>query len=357
MTLIHTNEKIQLQSLDFDEQRKITIVTDAWHPQVNGVVRTVEATATALRELNHHVQILNPADFFTVPCPMYPEIRLSVDVWPRVGKLVEAFCPDSILIATEGPLGIAARNYCLSRGLKFTTNFNTKFPEYIRMRVPIPESWSYKYFQWFHNPSDSVLVATESLATYLHERGIKNTGWWSRGVDTDLFQLYHESILQDVPRPISLYVGRIAVEKNVNAFLDLDIPGTKVLVGNGPAMDKLKIDYPNAIFVGEKHGQELAQYYSAGDVLVFPSTTDTFGLVILEALACGTPVAAYPVCGPIDVIRDNKVGVLDNDLEKATLAAIGLSSQDCRNYALRFSWKNCAESLLSNLSKNKNVWN
>ena len=357
MSVIHTNEKIQPQSLDSWDQRKITIVSDAWHPQVNGVVRTVEATAVALRELDHQVQILNPSEFLTVPCPMYPEIRLSLDVWPRVGKLLEEFCPDSILIATEGPLGIAARNYCISKGLKFTTNFNTKFPEYIRLRVPIPERWSYKYFQWFHNPSDSVLVPTESLATYLHERGIKNTGWWSRGVDIDLFRPYDESILQDLPRPISLYVGRISVEKNVNAFLDLDIPGTKVLVGNGPAMDKLKSDYPEAIFVGEKHGQELAQYYSAGDVLVFPSTTDTFGLVLLEALACGTPVAAYPVCGPVDVIKDNNVGILDNDLQKAVIAAIGLSSDDCRNYASNFSWRNCAASLLSNLSNNRSVWN
>ena len=175
MSVIHTNEKIQPHALDSWDQRKITIVSDAWHPQVNGVVRTVEATAVALRELDHQVQILNPSEFLTVPCPMYPEIRLSLDVWPRVGKLLEEFCPDSILIATEGPLGIAARNYCISKGLKFTTNFNTKFPEYIRLRVPIPERWSYKYFQWFHNPSESVLVPTESLATYLHERGIKNT--------------------------------------------------------------------------------------------------------------------------------------------------------------------------------------
>jgi glycosyltransferase involved in cell wall biosynthesis len=339
-----------------DLKRKIVIVTDAWHPQVNGVVRTVEATRSALRDLDHDVEVMNPSTFRTLPCPTYPDIRFAVDVWPRVGRMIRKMRPDSILIATEGPLGLAARNFCISEGLHFSTNFSTKFPEYIRLRAPIPESWSYKYFRWFHTRADSVLVATRSLETYLHERGIKNTNWWSLGVDTDLFKPYAQSNIPDVSGPILLYVGRIAVEKNVKSFLDLNIAGTKVLVGDGPAIEQLRAQYPDAVFVGKKHGQELARYYSSGDVLVFPSKTDTFGLVMLEALACGTPVAAYPVSGPKDVIQDPRVGVLDDDLYDATLRALSLGSQDCRNYALRFSWKNCAEALLKNLANNRDHW-
>jgi len=339
-----------------DFKRKIVIVTDAWHPQVNGVVRTIEATKCALSDLGHDVEIMNPSAFLTFPCPTYPDIRFAVDVWPRVGRMIRKMRPDSILIATEGPLGLAARNFCISEGLHFSTNFSTKFPEYIRLRAPIPESWSYKYFQWFHTPSDSVLVATHSLEMHLHERGIKNTDWWSLGVDTDLFKPYMQSNIPDLPRPILLYVGRIAVEKNLKSFLDVNMPGTKVLVGDGPAIDELRAQYSDAVFVGEKHGEELARYYSSGDVLVFPSKTDTFGLVMLEALACGTPIAAYPVSGPADVIQDPKVGVLDEVLHDAILSALKLARQDCRNYALKYSWANCAQSLLSNLANNRSHW-
>jgi glycosyltransferase involved in cell wall biosynthesis len=261
--------------------------------------------------------------------------------------------PDSIFIATEGPLGLAARQFCRARGLRFTINYSTRFPEYIRLRFPIPEEWSYKYFRWFHNAADAVMVSTPSLRRELESRGIRNTALWSRGVDTELFRPSAGTCYSGLSRPIMFYVGRVAVEKNLETFLSLPRAGTKVVVGEGPARDQLCKKFPEAVFVGEKHGQELAEHYGTADVFVFPSRTDTFGLVLLEALACGTPVAAFPVTGPIDVVRDPRVGALDEDLSSAVSRALTLNHQDCRDYALRFSRESCAWTLLQHLGSNR----
>jgi glycosyltransferase involved in cell wall biosynthesis len=337
--------------------RKIVIVSDAWYPQVNGVVRTLQTVAKHLTHLGHEVTMLTPDQFRGVPCPTYPEIRLALNAWPRVGRMLSHGRPDSIFIATEGPLGLAARQFSRSRGLRFTTNYSTKFPEYIRLRFPIPEEWSYKYFRWFHNAADAVMVATPSLRRDLESRGIRNTAMWSRGVDTELFRPSASTCYSGLSRPIMLYVGRVAVEKNLETFLSLPLGGTKVVVGNGPAMSQLRKKFPGAVFAGEKYGQELVEHYGAADVLVFPSKTDTFGLVLLEALACGTPVAAFPVTGPIDVLSDSKVGALDEDLSRAVSQALTLDRQGCREYSLRFSWESCARTLLQHLGSNRLAWN
>jgi glycosyltransferase involved in cell wall biosynthesis len=337
--------------------RKIVIVSDAWYPQVNGVVRTLQTVAKQLIRLGHKVTMLTPDQFRGLPCPTYPEIRLALNAWPSAGRMLTYWRPDSIFIATEGPLGLAARQFCRSRGLRFTTNYSTKFPEYIRLRFPIPEEWSYKYFRWFHNAADAVMVATPSLRRDLESRGIRNTALWSLGVDTELFRPSASACYSGLPQPIMLYVGRVAVEKNLETFLSLPLGGTKVVVGNGPAMAQLRKKFPGAVFAGEKYGQELVEHYGAADVFVFPSRTDTFGLVMLEALACGTPVAAFPVTGPIDVLRDSKVGALDEDLSRAVSRALTLGRQDCREYSLQFSWESCARTLLQHLGSNRLAWN
>lgn len=340
-----------------ESPRKIAIVSDAWHPQVNGVVRTLQMVAGWFTRAGHEVTMITPDQFHTVPCPSYPEIRLALNAWPRAGKILRGEQPDSIFIATEGPLGLAARQYCRSKGLRFTTAYCTKLPEYIRLRFPIPEDWSYKFFRWFHNGAHAVMVATASLRRDLESRGIRNTALWSLGVDTELFKPSSSDCFQGLPRPVLLYVGRVAVEKNMEAFLSLSTGRTKVVVGDGPARSQLEKRFPEVVFMGEKHGQELADHYAAGDVFVFPSKTDTFGLVLLEALACGTPVAAFPVTGPIDVINNSKVGALDEDLGQAVARALMLGRQDCREHALRFSWERCARMLLQHLANNRPVWN
>lgn len=344
-------------SIGWESPRKIAIVSDASYPQVNGVVRTLQMVSGQLARSGHEVTMITPDQFRTISCPTYPEIRLALNAWPRVGKLLRDQQPDSIFIATEGPLGLAARQYCRSKGLRFTTSYSTKFPEYIRLRVPIPENWSYKFFRWFHKGSDAVMVPTDSLRRGLESKGIYNTALWSLGVDTELFTPSASDCFKTLPRPVLIYVGRVAVEKNLEAFLSLQIEGTKVVVGDGPARTQLEKTFPEAVFVGEKHGQELADHYAAGDVFVFPSKTDTFGLVLLEALACGTPVAAFPVTGPLDVITDPKVGVLDQDLGQAVTQALELNRQDCREFALRYSWQSCAGVLSQHLGNNRPVWN
>jgi glycosyltransferase involved in cell wall biosynthesis len=337
--------------------RKIVIVSDAWYPQVNGVVRTLQTVAQHLTRLGHEVTMITPDQFRGIPCPTYPEIRLALNAWPRVGQMLNYSQPDSIFIATEGPLGLAARQFCRSRGLRFTTNYSTKFPEYIRLRFHIPEEWSYQYFRWFHNAADAVMVSTPSLRQELERRGISNAAMWSRGVDTELFRPSASTCYDGFSRPIMLYVGRVAVEKNLDTFLSLPLGGTKVVVGDGPARVQLSKKFPGAVFAGEKHGQELVEHYGAADAFVFPSRTDTFGLVMLEALACGTPVAAFPVTGPIDVIMDDKIGALDEDLGRAVSRALTLDRQHCREYALRFSWESCARTLLQHLGNNRLAWN
>jgi glycosyltransferase involved in cell wall biosynthesis len=266
---------------------------------------------------------------------------------------LETFQPDAIHIATEGPLGLAARRYCQQHKLPFTTSFHTRFAEYIQLRTGLPLSLGYAFLRWFHNGSQRVMTATPALVAELKARGFKNPVLWSRGVDTELFRPREKSFL-DAPRPILLYTGRVAVEKNIEAFLALDAPGTKYIVGDGPQRKELEKKYPEARFVGYRQGEALAQTMAAADVFVFPSLTDTYGLVMLEALACGVPVAAFPVQGPTDVIVNNQIGCLDHDLARAISQALTLSPADCREYALRFSWRDCArlfESYLTSISR------
>lgn len=336
---------------DAPHNLKVMIVTDAWAPQVNGVVRTLEVLGRELQALGHEVRYVTPQGRFTVPLPTYTEIRLAVFALRTLENEIREFAPDAIHIATEGTLGIGARNVCLRYQIPFTTSFHTRFPEYVTARFPfIREEAVYRFLRWFHGPATAMMVATTALKQELEERGFTNLKIWSRGVDTTLFRPIPEKKLP-YPGPIWLYVGRIAVEKNIESFLKLDLPGTKVLVGDGPARASLARTYPEAKFVGPRSGEALVEAYASSDVFVFPSKTDTFGLVMLEALACGTPVAAYPVQGPNDVIGpDTKAGVLDEDLETACRKALTLSRQDARDFALSRSWRRCTEQFLSNLA-------
>ena len=335
------------------EQAKILIVTDTWEPQVNGVVRTLRSLVACLREMNYQVALITPDEFFSIPHPAYPDIRLALNTWPGLGRKIGASRPDYIFIATEGPLGMAARRHCIRRKLHFTTAFTTHYPKYMRQRLGVPESWTFRWLRWFHSQGDGVLVAAPSMRRELASRGFRNVRAWSRGVDTELFRPYGEDIFTGLERPVWLYVGRVAEEKNVDDFLCMGIRGTKVVVGDGPALARLRRKYPEAVFMGEKHGEELARHYSSSDVFVFPSKTDTFGLVMLEALACGTPVAAYPVTGPVDVITSNEVGVLHTDLEMAAETAMSLSNDDCREYALGYTWESCARTLACHMVPNR----
>lgn len=328
---------------------RILIVTDAWLPQINGVVRTFSATVNHLEDMGHSVRLITPDQFRTVPCPTYSSIRLAVLPGRRVARIISEFNPHAIHIATEGPLGFAARNICVRRQLPFTTSYATKFPEYIHARVRLPLTAGYAAMRWFHKPSRAVMVATASLQRELEQHGFSNLVRWTRGVDTDLFRPRDKSFLTD-PRPILLYAGRVAVEKNIEAFLSLPHPGTKYVVGDGPQRAELQRKYPHVRFVGMQHGENLARYYAAADVFVFPSRTDTFGLVMLEALACGVPVAAYPVTGPLDVINGSGAGVLNDNLALAVQQALAIPPDRCRNFALQFSWRHVAELFLHNLS-------
>ncbi len=287
--------------------------------------------------------------FRSVPCPTYPEIRLSLFPARKIAKIIEEVLPSAIHIATEGPLGMAARRYCIRKGLPFTTAFHTRFAEYVHARTRIPVSWGYGFLKWFHGPSSSVMVATESLQKDLEERGFRNIMRWTRGIDTDLFHP-QEKGLQDFPRPIFMYVGRVAVEKNIESFLKLDLPGSKVVVGDGPQRTELEKKYSEAHFLGMKTGTDLAHHYASADVFVFPSLTDTFGLVLLEALASGVPVAAYPVTGPLDVIGEAPVGFLNPDLGEAARRALSLDPDFCRTYSLNYSWQKSADQFLANLA-------
>ncbi len=333
------------------EELRIAIVTDAAPPQVNGVVRTLKQLGKELETLGHKVMYITPDMFRTVPLPTYKEIRLALGAKRRVAKLLEDYRPDAIHIATEGPLGLAARRYCLRNGHSFTTSFHTRFPEYLHARFRVPSNWTYALVRRFHAPASSVMAATPLLIRELEERGFKNLRLWSRGVDTALFK--PRPPLEEHRRgkePVWLYVGRVAVEKNIDAFLDLDLPGTKKVVGDGPRLDLLKKKYEAVEFPGALFGEDLARAYAEADCFVFPSKTDTFGLVLIEALASGTPVAAYPVQGPLDVIGEAPVGRLDDDLRSACLTALGTDPDACRAYAMNFSWKACSHQFLSNLS-------
>jgi glycosyltransferase involved in cell wall biosynthesis len=328
---------------------RIVLVTDAWRPQVNGVVRTYENAVEQLRLIGHEVELITPEGFATVPCPSYPSIRLAMFPWPQVHRRLGQSRPDAVHIATEGPLGTAARGWCRRHSVPFTTSFHTQFPEYIRMRAPIPADWSYAWLRRFHGAAVRTLVPTPSQRDRLLERRFCNIEVWSRGVDTRLFHPRDKSFL-GLARPVFAYMGRVAVEKNVEAFLDLDLPGSKLVVGDGPALDRLRARYPAVLFTGFKFGEELAKHLAAADVFVFPSLTDTFGIVLLEAMACGVPVAAFPVTGPVDVVQDGVTGVLDQDLRRAALRALELDPARCVRYASQCSWRSCAERLLSLLA-------
>jgi glycosyltransferase involved in cell wall biosynthesis len=328
---------------------RIAIATDAWYPQVNGVVRTMSRVIDELTALGHEIAVFDPSRFLTTACPTYPEVRLAIAPGRRLGELLERFRPQAIHISTEGPVGIAARRYALALRRPFTTAYHTRFPEYVRARTPIPLDWSYRWLRRFHGAGAGIMVATETIRRDLEVRGFDNIRPWSRGVDTQLFRPRDKSFL-DLPRPIHLYVGRVAIEKNVEAFLDLDLPGSKLVVGDGPLLAEIRRRYPAVLFFGARHGEDLARHYAAADLFVFPSRTDTFGLVMLEALASGLPVAAYPVPGPLDVIEGTGVGVLDEDLAKAARAALTISPARCREFALGFSWRRTAEQFLGNLA-------
>jgi glycosyltransferase involved in cell wall biosynthesis len=336
---------------------RILVVTDAWYPQVNGVVRTLGTLRDELARSGHETVFVTPDQFRSLPCPTYPEIRLSLRPGRRLARTIEANQPCAIHIATEGPLGWAARRYCLKRHVPFTTAYHTKFPEYIRARFRIPLPLSYKVMRRFHAPAAAIMVATQTIQTELESRGFQRIRRWSRGVDTTLFRPRSAEELQKLvphlvalPKPIFLYVGRIAIEKNIGAFLAADLPGSKVVVGDGPQIEDLRRKHPAVTFTGAKQGEELAACYSASSVFVFPSRTDTFGLVLLEALASGVPVAAYPVAGPLDVIGDSPAGVLDRDLAVAARNALGISPEICRLHALSFSWEACTRQFINNLS-------
>ncbi len=327
---------------------RILIVTDAWSPQVNGVVTTVKNTVRELEALGHTVGLITPQGFTTLPCPTYPEIRLALAPGARVARMIEEFEPDAVHLETEAPLGIAARRHCLGSGRPFTTAYHTQFPEYVYARCRLPLAISYSWLRWFHGPAEAVLVPTPAIHRRLTARGFTNLAYWSRGVDLSVFApAAQEARTQE--RPIFLYAGRVAIEKSLEDFLRLDLPGTKWVVGDGPARAALEARFPKTIFYGMKYGHELAYFYQQADAFVFPSRTDTFGLVLVEAMACGTPVAAYPVTGPIDVIRDPAVGTLSEDLRAAALVAMTLDRGAVRDYAQQYSWATATRQFLEQL--------
>lgn len=336
------------QPVPVDRPLRVLIVSDAWYPQTNGVVRSLETVKQHCEAIGHTVKVIGPDQFRTLPCPTYPEIRLALFAGRRLAKSIDEFRPQAVHIATEGPLGWAARRYCLRRAYPFTTSFHTMFPEYLYVRSRIPRRWTYGIMRRFHGGATKTLVATATLDRLLTEQGFQNLVTWSRGVDTTLFRPRDKAFL-DAPRPIQLCVGRVAIEKNLEAFLKLDTPGTKYVVGDGPQLAELKRRFPDARFPGPKYGEELAQYYAAADVFVFPSRTDTFGLVLLEALACGVPVAAFPVQGPLDIIGGCDAGCLDEDLGRATQEALRIPSEVCRAHALTFSWHETSEQFAQQL--------
>ncbi len=329
---------------------RILLATDAWEPQVNGVVRTLTRVVAELREMGDQVEVISPDQFPTFPLPTYPEIKLAVGAYEKVQQCFKAFEPEAIHIATEGPIGLAARRICLDWKLPFTTSYHTRFPEYVSARLPLPLAAGYAYMRWFHKPSGRLMVATPTMAEELERHGFHSVSIWSRGVDTELFHPRREGepdVFEGMARPIWLYVGRVAVEKNIDAFVGLDLAGTKVVVGDGPQREELAAKYPGVVFLGAKFGEDLASTYRCADVFVFPSLTDTFGLVILEAWASGTPVAAFPAPGPVDIIPNTGAGVLAEDqtsgLKEACLRALTLDRGLVRARAEQYSWRACAE--------------
>ena len=329
---------------------RVLIATDAWHPQVNGVVRTLTSLAASARRLGVEVDFLTPDGFPSVPVPSYPGLRCALPSPRGIARRIEQAAPDAIHIATEGTVGYLVRRYCLQRGLPFTTSYTTRFPEYISVRFAIPEAWTYALLRRFHAAATVTMISTPSLMAELSERGFKNLGMWTRGVDTELFRP-ERAIDLGLPRPIFVCVGRIAVEKNLEAFLSLDLPGSKIVIGQGPQEAELRRRFPDAKFLGLLDEKVLPAYLAGSDVFVFPSKTDTFGVVQLEALACGVPVAAYPVTGPRDVIGADPVGVLDENLRAACMGALHVSRKSCREFALTRSWEASARQFIGHASR------
>lgn len=327
---------------------KILIVTDAWEPQVNGVVRTLKSTRRELEAMGHEVAVVTPLEFRTLPCPTYPDIRLSLMPRARLARRIRDCDPDALHIATEGPLGMAARAYALNTGMPFTTAYHTRFPEYVKARFAVPLAWTYAFLRWFHGPSRAVMAPTPVVVRDLQQWGFGNVVQWTRGVDLDVFRYRRADRLRSDP-PIFLYVGRVAVEKNVDAFVDLDLPGSKWVVGDGPALPGIRARHPEVNYLGVLNQSQLAEVYASADVFVFPSKTDTFGLVLLEAMACGLPVAAYPVTGPLDVIGDSGGGVMHEDLRTACMEALKIDRAHARSVAERFSWRKATEQFESYL--------
>jgi glycosyltransferase involved in cell wall biosynthesis len=332
---------------------RIMLITDAWEPQVNGVVRTLKRTIAECEAMGHEFHIVSPADgFFTVPLPTYSEIKLAIGAKKAIEKRFESFEPEAVHIATEGTLGWAGRAVCLKEKFPYTTSYHTRFPEYVSARFPVPLSWGYWYVKEFHKYSGRIMVATASMREDLEARGFRNVAAWSRGVDPDLFspnKRERPDPYAGLARPIWLNVGRVAVEKNIEAFLKLDLPGTKVVVGDGPQRDELIKKYPAAVFPGAQFGEDLATSFAHADVFVFPSLTDTFGLVILEAMAAGTPVAGFVAPGPKDLIPGSNAGAVNDDLQIACMEALACSREAARTYAEGFSWRACAETFINNL--------
>nr|WP_270375095.1 glycosyltransferase family 1 protein [Marinicauda sp. Alg238-R41] len=335
---------------------RIMLVTDAWEPQVNGVVRTLSRVTEECREMGHEVEVIHPGlGYRTIPLPTYPDIKMALGARKDIEARFKAFEPEAIHIATEGSLGEAARKICLNWKLPFTTSYHTRFPEYVHARFPfIPLSTGYWYMRRFHNSGNRLMVATPTMRDDLAKRGFNNITPWARGVDTEQFHPSRrhqdgKNVYEGLEGPIFVYVGRVAVEKNIEAFLDLDLPGTKVVVGPGPQLEDLKRRYKDVVFTGSKSGEELARHFADADVSVFPSWTDTFGLVILESMACGTPVAAFPAPGPKDIIPGSGGGVVSEDLREACLGSLDCSREESRAYAETFSWRKCAEEFVKNL--------
>lgn len=327
---------------------KIMIITDAWDPQVNGVVRTLKQTREELIKVGHEVEMITPNGFKSVPCPTYPDIALSLFPGKEVARKIKEFAPDAMHIATEGPLGLSARAYAVKNNLSFSTAYHTRFPEYVKARTGIPLKITYAFIRWFHRPSLAVMAPTIVVKNDLEKYGLTNVVLWSRGVDLDIFKIQESKVL-NTAHPIFLYVGRIAIEKNINAFLEIDLPGSKWVVGDGPALPEIKEKYPEVNYLGVLQQHELAKVYAAADVFVFPSKTDTFGLVLLEAMACGTPVAAYPVTGPIDVLGTSNAGAMHEDLREACMQALKIPRAAARAHAEKFSWRDASEEFARHL--------
>ncbi len=347
-----TRPKQRFQMPNPESGLRVLIATDAWKPQLNGVVRTLDTLGDILTRFGNQVRYVTPNEFKSVPLPSYSEIRLSLLPNRKVAQIINEFKPDAVHIATEGPIGRATRRFCKRRGYPFTTSFHTRFPEYANERWAVPINWGYAILKDFHKDGATMMVATRGLVEELEERGFSNMKLWARGVDLNQFAPGDRSFLDAHERPVFLYVGRLAVEKSIEDFLAVDLPGTKVVVGEGPQREELEAKYSDAVFVGPKYGDDLTKFYQASDVFVFPSRTDTFGLVNVEALACGTPVAAYPVRGPLEILDGAApgCGAMHDDLRTACLQAFDNRDPElCRRHAENFSWETASRQFITNL--------